>query len=464
MALPCRPRSALFRVVNANNQWGGGRTWPDKARMDRNHWLFQTYTYGNGWFGRTDCNYFNLWNEEVYDRDCLETFKATGILAPWAENRATGCLYYQACVNDANTPEYRRYRFEWKAVPGNAPYVPPDPKTRTKPVMASVCQQSRSYVDFQVWHMDRLVRQLSDNGRIPLHGYQDCGGHPLCMNALHGCPAEGHFPVLANREWAKRIYVMYKAINPLNQLYIHTGGESAMSWCAFFDVMIEGEQYTAPYLADRVNDPSLPQDYTRLLDLARFRAQCQPCAWGPERFFLTQFHGWLEQEPDEARGAMGHLWGLSLCHDVPVWGTYPPASVSRAIAELGWDDQVEFIPYWRTETGIEVKAPAGPVVASGWRRGQGHLLLLVLNDSEQEVQAEVRIDLGRYGFATTEVHCRDYGAAGLAYPEALFTYRVAARQDVDLQLLPVQDALVQPGTAMPVGLGRRSFRLLRFWQ
>jgi hypothetical protein len=371
-------------------------------------------------------------------------------------------IYYQATVNDANTPEYRKYRYEWKKSPGNAPYVPPDPKTRQTPVGGSVCQQSASYCDFQVWYMDKVIRYLSDNGKIPIHGYQDCGAHPSCANTLHGCPADGGFPVLANREWAKRIYIMYKTINPLNQLYIHTGGESAMNWGGFFDVMTEGEQFTARYLADRVNDPSLPKDYTKIIDLDRFRAQFQPYAWGPDRFFLTQFHEWMTNEPDEARGCMGHIWGLAMCHDTPVSYAWPPASVTRSITELGWDDKVEFIPYWRKKAGIDLQSPVSPVVASAWRRGPAALLVIVMNDSHQIAKSDMKIDLPHFGFKAGAVNCRDYGCAGLAYPNALFTCQ--SQKSIDPQLLPVQDTVVQAGTVVPMEIGPHSFRMLRFWQ
>jgi len=462
MALPCRPRGDLFRRIDANGMWSGKRGGSGKAEMEKRNWLWWTYTYG-GWTGRGECNYINFWNPEVFEPDYLQKFKEKNDIL-WEKDRRALCIYYQGGTTDANTPEYRTYRFEWKPVPGNAPYVPPDPKTRDKLIFGSVCHNSRSYRDFYAWCLDKALRYVSDNGKIPVSGYQDCGGVFLCMNTLHGCPADGHTTILADREWAKRIYTIFKTISPLNQLYVHTGGVSTMSSHSFFDMMTEGEQFTAGYLAARVNDPSLPKDYTKLLNLERYRAQCQPYAWGPDRYYLTQFWQWMEKEPDEARGCIGHLWGLSLCHDTPNWGCWTPACVARAIAELGWDDKVEFIPYWRKQTGIEVKAPVSPVVASGWQRGQGHLLVMVMNDSDQAAQGELKIDFARFGFKPGEVKCRDYGGTGLAYPDALFTYQVKAQKDVDPQLLPVQDTVVQAGAGVPVELGRHSFKLLRFYQ
>ena len=56
--------------------------------------------------------------------------------------------------------------------------------------------------------------------------------------------------------------------------------------------MIEGEQFTAAYLADIVSKPTLPKNYTKILNLDRCRAQLQPYAWGPDRIYLWQFWQW----------------------------------------------------------------------------------------------------------------------------------------------------------------------------
>ena len=237
-----------------------------------------------------------------------------------------------------------------------------------------------------------------------------------------------------------------------------------MSSCSFFDVMTEGEQFTASYMASRVNDPSLPKDYTKIINLERYRAQCQTYAWGPDRFYLTQFWEWMEKEPDEARATMGHIYGLSLCHDAPMWGNYPPLCMLRAISEVKWDDRTVFIPYWRKQTGIGVNASANPVVASGWQCGPASLLVMVFNDSDETARGEVTIDFSRFGFKPGQIKCRDYGNAGLAYPDALFAWQVKAHRSVDPQQLPVQDTVVQSGAAAPFGIGRHSFKLVRFWQ
>jgi len=480
IALPCKPRSNMFRRIDVNGMWSAtvgayrgvdgqwsasvGTQPADKRQLEQAGPPFQILNIYSSGAARNESNYFNFWNEDVFDKDHLRKFKEQVIDPQWNDYRNTFCQYYQACVGDANTPEYRKYRFEWKSTPGNAPYVPPDPKDRDKIIFGSACHQSRSFNDCLVWYLDKTLRYLSDNGKIPIHGYQDCGGHPWCSNTLHGCPAQGHFPILANREHAKRVYRMFKAINPLNQVYIHTGGSSAMNWCGFFDAMIEGEQFTADYLAAIAHDPRLPKDYTRLINLERCRAQLQPYAWGPDRIYLWQFWQWMEKEPDAARGARGHIWGLQLVHDTPVWACRTPLCVARAIGALHWGQQVEFIPYWRKQTGIEVHAAVSPVVVSAWQRGKGNLVTIVLNDSDRIATGQLKIDFARFGFQPGEIQCRDYGGAGLAYPNAMFSYDEKAQKAVDPQRLPVADTVVSSDAAVPVEIGRHSFKLLWFHQ
>ena len=103
IALPCQPRSTTFRRINANNMWVGGRNWPSKEHLEKANWLFQTNIYSSGWQGRVDSNYFNIWNEEVFDKDFSQNCKRN-VLSMWETNRCTQTLYYQACGNDANTP------------------------------------------------------------------------------------------------------------------------------------------------------------------------------------------------------------------------------------------------------------------------------------------------------------------------------------------------------------------------
>ena len=201
------------------------------------------------------------------------------------------------------------------------------------------------------------------------------------------------------------------------------------------------------------------------------RSLIQRYAWGPERYHLYQFWKWSENEPDEARPARAHLWGLIFSHDAPVWSAGTPANIPRATRELGWDEKVEFIPYWRENTGIEVISTVDPVVVSGWRRRNGNLLLMIVNDSDKPDVCRLKLDLPKYGFENSQVSMRDYGAAGIGYPDSVFLPTVN-RHDPDQdspyyrepEEIEVQESIVQEGIDIQLEVKEHSYRLVRLFE
>jgi len=178
-------------------------------------------------------------------------------------------------------------------------------------------------------------------------------------------------------------------------------------------------------------------------------ARYSPFAFG-DKFFLYQFWDWNRTEPHEARPVRAHLWGLLFVHDGTTWAAGGPAN-RKPLDELGWDETVEFIPYWREDNGIRVDATAEPVVASGWQRGDANLVVLVVNDSDAGISGELTIDFSRFGFKDNAVRCRDHGCGGLAYPDSFLEHEPA-------------ESTIPPGQAVRFELGRHSHRLLRFCQ
>lgn len=449
-ALPSRPRSPYFRRIDADASWSGP-TEPNQAMayLERTGSLFfVSPIYTEGW--NRHWNYLNFWNEEVFEKEFIDML-VKGRQQSWETSRNTLSMYVNVTTTDANTPEYRKYRHEWRAVPGDAPYVPADPETRNKVVMAGICVGAKSYTDFYMYHLDKTMRALSDNGRIPLHAYLDNSGMIYCSNDLHGCPKEGRIGVLAHREYLKRLYNIVKSVNPLNQIYIHCSGDNRMSSWGFSDVMIEGEQMSSYYMSRLANDPTLPKNYTKLITLAKARSQFSPLAYGPDRMYLYQFWGWNKTEPDEAGPARAHLWGLMMVHDSPCWAAGNADNIVKATEELGWDDKVEFIPYWRKDTGIQVASSVQPVVASAWKHGDGNLLVMVFNDSDKADQCQLKIDFAKYGFKSGVIKCRDHGHGGLPYPDSLKPQEV-------------KESSLEMGQPMSINIGERSYRLVRFYE
>ncbi|MBI3921252.1 MAG: hypothetical protein HY318_07535 [Armatimonadetes bacterium] len=447
-ALPARPRSPYFRSIDADANWSGSQAGKREYLDKTGKLFFVSPVYTEGW--DRHWNYLNFWNEDVFEKEFLDNL-VKGRQQQWDLNKNTLCMYLNVSTNDANTPEFREYRHEWRAVPGDAPYVPADPETRNKVVLTGICVNPKSYTDFYMYYLDRTVKALSDKGKIPLHVYLDNSAMIYCSNYLHGCPKEGRLGVLAHREYMKRLYNIVKSTNPLNQIYIHCSGDNRMSSWGFSDMMIEGEQMSSFYMSRLANDPTLPKNYTKLITLAKARSQFSPLAYGPDRMYLYQFWGWNKTEPDEAAPARAHLLGLMMVHDSPCWAAGYAENIVKATEELGWDDKVDFVPYWRKGSGIEVTSSVQPMVASSWKRGDGNLMVMVFNDSDKADQCQLRIDFAKYGFRSGKIKCSDYGHGGLPYPDSL------KPQDV-------KESVVEASQSINVDIGERSYRLLRFSQ
>jgi len=115
--------------------------------------------------------------------------------------------------------------------------------------------------------------------------------------------------------------------------------------------------------------------------------------------------GWLEHQkthPGETYApyaqSMQHLSGLLLLHDVIQWGGPDPAPWAfRAMTAWGWDDDTEFLPYWKN--GNVAKVDSGgvdPVVCSLYTRPH-KLLAVLMNDSDQDANVTLQLDMKRLG-------------------------------------------------------------------
>jgi hypothetical protein len=413
--LPVRPRSPIYRLMQVDDC-----TFTSFAEKER----FKIHPlYTEGW--SKHWNYHNFWNERAFDPDFIKSFKK-GVMERWQTQKQAYCLYVNVTTSDANTPEYRRFRYEWAGKDSTDP-MPYAPETKMKRQRVRINPDCPSYIDFYIWHLDKTLRYLTNDGEFPIHLYFDNTD--------------------SRRTLFKRVYGVVKKINPLNQIFVHMSGDNNMYAWAFCDWLIEGEENSARYRSYRASNPDLPRDYTHIIDVYKVASRYSPFAFG-DKFFLYQFWGWNKTHPEQARKARAHLWSLLFVHDGTTWAAGGPAE-KQALVDLGWDDQVEFIPYWRENSGIRVQCEAEPVVASGWKRGPKNLLVMIVNDTDTAATGKLSVDFDAFGFTGDTVSADDYGYGGLAYPESF-------------QKEPPKPMEFDSESPLAFEIGRHSYHLVRF--
>ena len=404
--LPVKPRSGLYRRIHIDDA-----LWTTDVKNQPFH---ITPVYTEGW--NRHWNYHNFWNRQVFEEGFIEKVKGN-IQSAWQRDRKTFCMYMNVATFDANTPEYRRFRFEW--VGDGAEYTPPAPSRRDEVKQVMINSHTPSFLDFYMWHINKTIRYLTDDGQIPIHCYLD--------------------NTVANRDYMLRLWRLVKGINPQNQIIVHMSGDNAMHAYGFADWLVEGEENTANYLNRRASDPSLPKNYTRILNLDMVRARYSPFAFG-DKFLLYQFWVWKNDSP-----AREHLWGLLAVHDGTTWAASGPGRFKKELTEFGWDDRIRFIPYWGKGTGITVTSDVQPVVASGWTRGTKQLLILVVNDSDRRANAQLKVDHQRFGYTSERLSAQLHPHGGLqGTAEGTSTTRsVESGKALDLTIPPRSWQLVR---------------------
>jgi hypothetical protein len=397
-ALPARERPKGWRSV----YWGGGRSRQDPPTLLN---YPEVYMYTERWNGHW--NYWNHWNAEVYGKDApagatMESLRRQ-MSSNWHLRNEVMNLYCNIAAGEGNSPEYRYYANDWTYEPGKRI----DYTRKREPsecISAPVCPASENYRDFYLYYMAKSLRELTRGPNAPWYGlYFDVSEVWTCTNGSHGCL--GRTPVLGVRELIKRVFIASKEIDPRTFVTIHMSGLPWMAHWAFSDIMIEGEQFAAYWEGNLHADPMLPADYTRMLTPEIMRAQFHSSLWGPQSMFLSEQWIWYSRMKDWGREphpdretSMRHISGLLLVHDNILWGNPSPDPwIQRALRLWGWDDEVEFLPYWNNEKYIDVgSGDVSPVMVSLFRRPAG-LMTVVMNDSDRDATVRMKLNFKALG-------------------------------------------------------------------
>ena len=256
---------------------------------------------------------------------------------------------------------------------------------------ALVGANPQSFTDFYMFKLQTAIRE------VPLKNiYFDNVYLTPCDNADAGCgwvDFEGNkrpsFPLLGLREFAKRAYVLLKQERPDGMIVHHSSGEPVSPVNGFADIVVQGE--------DMVKQVAKDLSYHDLITLDKYRAQCLSSPWGWETMLIPQFERATELYRPEEKGywttpegrkAIDHLRGLVLVHGSNVWPGYGLTmdDVWKVQDKFGWDDKVQFFPYWEPNPAIALVSPLDPktCVVSAYRRKEAWLLVLFNNRDQAE--------------------------------------------------------------------------------
>ena len=115
-------------------------------------------------------------------------------------------------------------------------------------------------------------------------------------------------------------------------------------------------------------------------------------ARGLQLNYPAKYRTWNVKNP-VWRKAILHYIGLGATHDIDLMDRTELSFLWwKAQDELGWNDKTEFHPYYADDPALKITPVSERIVASAYTNS-GRLMLAVLNDTDQEQEISVRLDL-----------------------------------------------------------------------
>lgn len=369
----------------------------EKGYSSTYYW-FSTWTNYNGGEG-TESGYFNYspgWCEGL----------AKSLKDDWEKKRHYGLLKIQPGLITVRSPEYAYFWKEWggryydgleEFVLDLATYRGAD--VRPPGIWTEVDWTNESWQDFFFYCMDKVLSSFAKEG-VRVGIYVDCTNHG-------GDPRP-------YRRWVQRLHQVTRKHSPDGLIVIHMSGDRNMAIWGMADCLAEGEQYSANWQAHMVGKPELTLNdcFPTVLPLDRVRATYVPSLWGAQPIFLSQLWTDPRQGEDVRRKETGdpgpsyyrrmrHITGLLLLHDCHFWGEFYGCGakydpwVKRA--HWGYDDTVQFMPYWDNKDMLEVEYPEGKeALASAWLRPDGNLMVLLFNNASEDTVVKLKFHPGKF--------------------------------------------------------------------
>ena len=312
-----------------------------------------------------------------------------------------GKLVYWFCASQGASPKFPWWGWfggDW-ALYGDPGFMIPIARHGIRGGWTWACPNAQSFLDYKVDSMNWLVHAPAyRTSRI----YLDLAFPKPCKNEVHGCRHRDEFgrwvenwTIWSLREFHKRLYKILKKKDPEGVLFGHLQFQRAPS-DVFFDRLAMGEVYERQMMKQKGKI-----SYFGLLNPADMQVQYGMRANEAtidlipqinrvlETYCRDRLSGYSELDPFYRRAqfyflAYVHLHNLHLYSDMAVTGRLF-GSVEKKFAELGPDTL--FLSYYTEDRPVRAKD-----LLWALHQGVGKSILVLLNDSEAPVEAEVCVD------------------------------------------------------------------------
>jgi hypothetical protein len=268
-------------------------------------------------------------------------------------------------------------------------------------------------VNYRVWTWDEWIRRGFVKGAY----FDDCWSAEQrvlpgpCAWVREDGGVQSGFQWLGHREYFKRIRQACWDRGVWPHFCSHTTHTLFIPYHAFFDVILDGEDFYKRYPDRRDFMDSWPPPRLRFMNPEKWGLVTTWLGWtfpdakGPGSWFFAENRAYA--------GALG-------VHDI-LW-TMVDYELARYV-DLDWlrqsglqfDPDTEFIPYWDA-TPVAPTAPDGLLV-SAWRR-QGRCVIMMANASTNRIEASLKLNAEQMGLAganPAKVSLQDVDKGLLAY-------------------------------------------------
>lgn len=282
---------------------------------------------------------------------------------------------------------------------------------RDRNTFTYACLDCKSFFDFKLATLTDFI----NNPDIGIENlYIDLSWPKMCGNAEHGCAwtdefgdKQSSFDVIGTREYYKRLYNVLKAKNPDAMIAMHIVRTRTPA-DSFADLLVCGEAYDRDVARLESYYDVLNPNAMRIMYASRNNEQTIWLIPQFTRGFLLfrpqRAKTWKSEQPEASR-AVKHFIGYMTVHNISFWygiDTLKQAKPFYAAQDwLGWDDEVVFLPYWKPlDNPVKLlNSQSDRIMVSAFAR-KGKVLLAALNDTDNTVNAEVRVDVSKLGLGS----------------------------------------------------------------